>query len=160
MSSAPAEPKQEPTGGAKALAARLLAVQALYQNQQNQKPVDVLIDEYLRHRTGMEIDGTALTAPDGMLLKKIISGVHERRSELEGIVKANLKRPQEGSGREIEPLLKSIIMAATYELLAHQDIDFPVIINDYLHVTHAFYDKMEAGLVNGVLDPIARQLRS
>lgn len=160
MSASPPEIKTKPTGGEKALAARLLAVQALYQNQQNQKPVDVLIDEYLRHRTGMEIDGAALTAPDGVLLKKIISGVHERRSELEDIVKANIKRPQEGSGRDIEPLLKAIIMAASYELLAHQDIDFPVIINDYLHVTHAFYDKMEAGLVNGVLDPIARQLRS
>ena len=158
MSSPPKEHK--PSAKARVLAARMLAVQALYQNQHNQKPVGALVDEYIAHRTGMEIEGEAMVEPDGALMKKIIDGVHERHEELEGLITAQMKKPEEGSVRETEPLLKAILLAATYELLAHQDIDSPVIINDYLNVTHGFYDKMEAGLVNGVLDPIARQLRS
>ncbi len=163
--SAQEQSERKPSAKAKVLSARLLAVQALYQHQQNNKPIDSLINEYMHHRTGMEIDGESMVEPDGVLLKKIINGVHDEHEKLSDIIAANINKPKKepeenDENRDLEPLLKAILLCATYELLAHQDIDFPVIINDYINVTHAFYDKMEAGLVNGVLDPIARQLRS
>lgn len=97
-----------------------------------------------------------MVAPDGALLKKILSGVDERKVELEQLVSANLQ----GKNADIEPLLKAIFFCGCYELLAHQDIDSPIIINDYLNVTHGFYDQGEVSLVNGVLDAVSDVLRA
>jgi len=162
MSAPGSKPDANPGGSpkARALSARLSAVQALYQNAQNpEQSLDSLIDDYLHRRAGMEIDGETMLTPDGTLMKKIIRGVAERRDELEAILAAHLKQ-QGQEKREPEPLLKAVMLAGACELLLHQDIDFPVIINDYLHITHAFYDKVEAGLVNAVLDAAAKVLRS
>jgi len=149
----------KPSAKARALSARLSAVQAIYQHMQNDgQSLGQVIDDYLGKRAGMEINGETLVEPDGALMKKIVKAVAERKDELEEIIKANLKGKEDKS-RKTEPLLQAILLAGTCELLVHQDIDYPVIINDYLHVTHAFYDKVEAGLVNGVLDPIAKLLR-
>ncbi len=61
--------------------------------------------------------------------------------------------------KEIEPLLKSILLCGVTELLSHQDIDAPIIIDDYLNVTHAFYEKQQVSFVNGILDKVASSLR-
>ena len=66
---------------------------------------------------------------------------------------------QESSQKEHEALIYSILICGAAELLAHLDIDAPVIINEYLDVTHAFYDTGESKLVNGVLDAIAGKVR-
>lgn len=137
---------------AKALSARLSAVQALYQVSQNKQSLRSVYDEYLQYRTDLEIEGEKLVQPDGALLKKILYGVDERRQELESVVEAHLKKNDDD--RDVEPLLKAIIIAGAYELLV-QDFDAPIIINDYLNVTHAFYEKGEVALVNGVLDKVA-----
>ena len=140
------------SANAKSVSARLRAVQALYQADQNKQSMRMVLDEYLRHRSDMEIDGQKLVAPDGALLKKILFGVDERRTELESIVDANLKK--DAQDRKIEPLLRSILLCGTYELLI-KEVDTPIIINDYLNVGHAFYDRNEVALINGVLDSIS-----
>ncbi|MCB9983154.1 MAG: transcription antitermination protein NusB [Rhodospirillales bacterium] len=137
---------------AKALSARLSAVQALYQMSQNEQSVRVVLDDYLHSRSGMEIDGQRLIAPDGALLKKILFGVDERRTELEAVIDANLKK--DAQDRDVEPLLRAILVCGAYELLV-QDIDKAIIINDYLNVAHGFYERSEVALVNGVLDSVA-----
>lgn len=144
--------QEAPSANAKSLAARLRAVQALYQYRQNKQSMRALVNEYLQHRNEMEVDGEPLVSPDGALLKKILYGADERLTELESIVDANLKK--DAKDREVEPLLRSILICGTYELLV-QDTDYPIIINDYLNVGHAFYDRNEVALINGVLDAIA-----
>ncbi|MCB1721983.1 MAG: transcription antitermination protein NusB, partial [Alphaproteobacteria bacterium] len=131
---------------AKALSARLSAVQALYQASQNKQPMDVVLDEYLHHRSGMEVEGERLVQPDGALLKAILYGVEERRAELESVVDANLKK--DAQDRVVEPLLRSILICGAYELLL-QNVDKPIIINDYLNVAHSFYERNEVALING-----------
>lgn len=138
---------------AKALSARLRAVQGLYQADYNKQSTRAVLDEFLRHRTEMDVDGEPLVVPDGALLKKILYGVDERRQELEEIVSANLKKDAED--RVVEPLLRAILICGAYELLV-QDLDSPIIINDYLNVAHSFYERGEVALVNGVLDSIAK----
>lgn len=61
--------------------------------------------------------------------------------------------------KKMEPLLKSILLCGICELLEHQDIDSPIIINDYLNVTHAFYEQQQVNFVNGVLGKVASILR-
>lgn len=138
---------------AKNLSARLSAVQAVYQADQNKQSLRSVLGEFLEHRSEMTIDGEALVTPDGALLKKILYGLEERREELESIIDANLTR--DASDRTVEPLLKSILLCGAYELLV-QDVDSPIIINDYLHVGHAFYERSEVALINGVLDSVAK----
>lgn len=140
------------SANAKAISARLSAVQALYQAVQNEQSMRMVLDEYLNHRSDMEIDGQKLVTPDGALLKKILYGVDERRAELEAIVDANLNK--DAQDRTVEPLLKAILTCGAYELLV-KDVDAPIIINDYLNVAHSFYDRNEVALINGVLDSIS-----
>lgn len=142
---------------AQALSARLLAVQALYQMKQNKQPVKVVYDEYIKHRSEQEVDGQKLVSPDGKLFKHILYGVEERFVELDSVIKANLKK--DASDRVVEPLLFSVLVCGAYELLAHSDVDAPIIINDYLNVAHAFFEKNEVALVNGVLDSVAKVFR-
>ncbi|PCJ02787.1 MAG: hypothetical protein COB14_00805 [Alphaproteobacteria bacterium] len=61
--------------------------------------------------------------------------------------------------KELEPLLKSILLCGVCELLEHQDTDAPIIINDYLNVTHAFYEQQQVNFVNGVLGKVSSVLR-
>jgi len=137
--------------------ARLMAVQAFYQLMQNQKPVRDVYEEYLEHRVAQVIDEYEVAQPDGALLKRILYGVDERYIEVETIVKANLKK--DASDRVVEPLLYAVFMCGAYEILVHTEFDAPIIINDYLNVGHAFFEKNEVALVNGVLDSLVKVLR-
>lgn len=153
--SEPETKKQDGKGSpkAKALSARLRAVQALFQADQNKQSMRAVLDEYLRYRSDMVIEGQKLVQPDGALLKKILFGVDERRTELEAVIDANLNK--DAQDRDVEPLLRAILVCASYELLV-QDIDSPIIINDYLNVAHSFYERGEVALINGVLDSISK----
>ncbi|MEM9881039.1 MAG: transcription antitermination protein NusB, partial [Pseudomonadota bacterium] len=142
----------KPSAKAQSLSARLLAVQALYQMKQNQQAVKTVYDEYIKHRSDQEVDGQKLVSPDSVLFKKVLYGVEERFVELDSVIQANLQK--DASDRVVEPLLYSILMCGAYELLAHSDIDGPIIINDYLNVGHAFFEKNEIALLNGVLDSV------
>ncbi|MCB1562135.1 MAG: transcription antitermination protein NusB [Alphaproteobacteria bacterium] len=147
-----------PSSKIKALSARLSAVQALYQISQSGQSVRSAVNEFLEHRMEMEIDGEKLARPDGALLKDIVYGVEDRRVEIEAVIAANLKK--DAAGRKIEPLLHAILTCGAYELLVHQQIDAPIIMNDYLNVAHAFYEKGEVALVNGILDTLATLFRA
>lgn len=149
--------KKAPKGSRKARATsgRLFAVQAVYQALQNKHAPKMLIEEYLNHRVGMDLDdGERMLQPDAELFSKIVGGVDERFDELKALVQANLKNPA-----PLENLLMAILLCGAHEILAHHDIDAPVIIADYLHVTHGFYEGSESKLINGVLDAIATEIR-
>lgn len=145
------------TGSAKARnsAARLFAVQAVYQAMSLQKRPMHLIEEYLNHNVGIDLeqdgnDENQMVTPDQTLFKSIMAGVDGRREELETFIKPHLPNFDEK-----EMLLKSVLLCGAYELLAHTDLDRPLLISEYLHITKAFYDGAESKLVNAVLDKIA-----
>ncbi len=163
----------------KELSARLMAVQAYYQALQNKTPARLLAAEFLER--GLETDeGEEIAAPHGGLFKKILFSLDERSLEINEILNANInknevpviaivveeeegedqeEKPTPPPEKEIEPLLKSILLCGVCELLAHQEIDAALIINDYLNVTHAFYEKQQVSFVNGVLDKVSSLLR-
>ena len=144
---------------ARKTAARLFAVQAIYQAIQNKEAPSKLYDEYINHRVGMDLnddgqDNGQMVEPDQPLFRSLLSGVTERWGDLEQIIKPRLK-----VSHEIEPLLTSILICGAYELLAHQDIDSPIIISDYLNITSGFFEGSESKLVNAVLDALSKELR-
>lgn len=158
MTKPEATKEKAPSETAKALSARLYAVQAVYQIMQNATPVKDVLQQYLDKAEDMEIDGEKIVTPNGALLKKILLGVDARAKDLEGILEANYQQNKETKPK-LEPLLQSIALCGAYELLDNQDIDSPIIINDYLNVTHGFYEKGEVSLINGVLDAVSKAVR-
>lgn len=144
--------KQQGSRKARNTAARLAAVQALYQMRGNDQTASSVVREYIDFRLGEKIEGEAMVSPDKELFSALVTGVDNRRADLESMIEA-------AAGRKVEALLNCILLCGAYELLAHSEIDAPLIISDYLHVTDAFYDQSEKKLVNAILDKLANNLR-
>lgn len=159
MAEAAQDKAQKPSATAKKLSARLYASQAMYQLLHTGDPVKQVFDQYIADAPDMEIDGEKLVEPDGALFKKILFGAAEKKIDLAEMLQKALSKGDAEKNPNIDKLLQAILLCSAYELLAHQDIDSPIIINDYLNVSHAFFDKGEISLVNGVLDNLSKALR-
>lgn len=142
---------------AKNSSARLHAVQAVYQINASGQTVEDVIEQFKEHRFGEEVDGDKYVFPDVELFTKIVSSVYAKRDDLLLILKDNLKKDEKV--RNVEDLLKSILLCGTQELMDHTDIDAPIIINDYIEVTKAYYGDSECSLVNATLDNFAKSVR-
>ena len=141
-------------------AARLMAVQALYQLEMRGGSADATIMEFLQHRTEIvdeDEDTTLHLDADRALFADLVSGVSKSREDLGAALDGSLDGGS-GSAR-LEPLLRAILLAGAYELRSRDDIPAKVAISEYVHLTDAFFDGKEPGLVNAVLDRLARVLR-
>ncbi|MFP4313292.1 MAG: transcription antitermination factor NusB [Alphaproteobacteria bacterium] len=151
-------PKTSKTASARS--ARLVAVQTLYGVLHSGEEMSEALADILSKSDKLELHGEPMVPPDKKLLQKILRGVDERKKDLHGIIQEHLKKGKSEQGADTEVLLQSILYCGSYELLAHHEIDSPIIINDYLDVTHGFYEKGQVNLVNAILDSIARLVRS
>lgn len=137
--------------------ARLAAVQALYQIEFGGAKADEVIDEFINHRLGNEIDGERYAEADPDFFRALVRGGAGRQEELDALLKGSLSRDRE-PGR-LDGILRALLRAAAFELLARKDVPARVILTEYIDVAHAFYAGPEPKLVNGVLDNLARHLR-
>ncbi|MDO7844459.1 transcription antitermination factor NusB [Sphingomonas immobilis] len=139
-------------------AARLAATQALYQHEMEGTPVPRLLHEFHNHRLGATIEDVEYAEADIAFFDDVVTGATARAGEIDAAIKAKLS-----TGWTLERLDKSmraILRAGTYELLARVDVPVGTVISEYVDVAHAFFDKREAGFVNGLLDGIAKSVRS
>jgi transcription antitermination protein NusB len=155
--SQPAE-KSKPSITAQKKAARLMAVQAVYQMSVNKKEVAFVIDEYLFLRKNMAVDGEVMVEPEPDLFKSIVMGVAERKEDLSNIVTAH-RHLKPGQMIPDEPLLNSVLICGVYELIAHQEVDSPIIISGYVEVAKAFFHGSEPSLINAILDSARKTIR-
>jgi N utilization substance protein B len=155
----PAPAKQRGGGSAKARrkASRLAAVQALYQIELAGTNPETVLGEFIQHRIGQEIDGDRYVAAEPQLFADIVRGTSARRAEVDRMVEAGLD-PQWPLER-LELLMRAILRAGALELLVHTDTHARILISEYVDVCRAFFAGKEPGMVNGVLDGIARSLR-
>jgi N utilization substance protein B len=138
-------------------AARLGAVQALYQHEMAGDAVAKLLHEFHEHRLGQEIEGADYAEADGALFDDIVSGVAARQAEIDALITAAL-----ATGWTLDRVdrpMRAVLRAATYELLARADIAAATVIDEYVDVAHAFNAEKEAKFVNGLLDTVARRVR-
>jgi transcription antitermination protein NusB len=138
-------------------AARLAAVQALYQLEMEGTPMAQLLHEFHEHRLGATIEDVTYAGAEVDFFNDVVKGVDARRDEIDVNISAKLSE-----GWSIDRLdrpMRQILRAGTYELLARNDLPAGVIINEYVDVADAFYAKREKGFVNGVLDAIAKAVR-
>lgn len=148
-------PGRRPKGRRKRSAARLAAVQALYEIELTGNPVaDVLAN--------IKEKGVAETAEDSLpvdypYFEAVVEGVTNRTSDLNTMIEQSL-----GTGRTLnrmETVLVATLRAGTLELISRGDLDAPILITEYVHIAEAFFDGPEAKIVNAVLDKVAKTYR-
>ena len=133
-------------------AARLAAVQALYQQDMEATPTARLIHEFHTHRLGATIEGATYVDAETSFFDDLVAGTAARRDEIDGLIAGKL-----ADGWSLERLdkpMKAILRVGTYELIARADVPVKSVINEYVDVADAFYDKREKGFVNGLLDAV------
>jgi len=151
-STASAEP------GRRRTAARLAAVQALYQIEVSSSSPANVIGEFIKHRLGHEGEGDNFGDADERLFADLVEGTCARREEIDRQIAAALT--PDWPLERLEIILRSILRAGAYELLARLEVPVRVVISEYIDIAHAFFAGKEPGLVNGVLDRLARGLRT
>ena len=138
-------------------AARLVAVQSVYQMLHLGLTADDVVDDYLHHRLGLEEDGELYVAADTAMLRDIVQGVAAQQDHLSGMLTEALKPAHEWARTDV--LIQANLLCGAYELLTQVATPSGIIVNDYLEVTKAFYDPPIPGLVHAVLDRISKVLR-
>lgn len=138
-------------------AARLAAVQALYQQEMEGTPLAPLLHEFHHHRLGATIDGVEYADAEVDFFDDVVTGVDARREELDALVADKLAA--DWSLTRLDKPMRQILRAGAYELLARADVPTGSIISEYVDVAKAFYDQREAGFVNGLLDAVAKEVR-
>lgn len=138
-------------------AARLAATQALYQHEMEGIAMAPLLHEFHSHRLGAVIEDVAYADADVDFFDDLVTGVIARIEEIDARITANLSAAW--SFERLDKTMKALLRAGTYELLARKDVATGTVISEYLDVAHAYFDKREAGFVNGVLDGVAKGAR-
>ena len=138
-------------------AARLAAVQALYQQEMEGTGTAVLLHEFHHHRLGQSIDGVDYAEAEVDFFDDVVTGSDSRRDELDALIAGRLA--QGWSMARLDKPMKAILRAGAYELAARADVPTATVISEYVDVAKAFYDARETGFVNGLLDALAKDLR-
>lgn len=139
-------------------AARLAAVQALYQMDLSGKTVVDALAEFETFWIGREVEGIEFQPSDNAFFRNILSGVVSNQREID--VKVDKALAEGWPLARIEAVLRAILRAGCYELIYRKDVPARVVITEYVDVTHSFYDADEPGLVNAVLDALTREVRA
>ena len=153
MSGTAKEPRKANRRGA----ARLAAVQALYQMDIAGTPLHDILADFERHWIGREIEGEQYLPAEASFFREIVTGVVADQRRLDPLVDHAL-----ASGwplKRVEAILRSVLRAGAYELDKRHDIPARVVISEYVDVASAFVDRDETGMINAVLDQIAHQVR-
>lgn len=138
-------------------AARLAAVQALYQEEMEGTKLPLLLREFHMHRLGAEIEDAQYNEAEIDFFNRIVAGVYETREEIDNLLESKLAKGW--SIPRLDLTMLQILRAAIYELQEEKDIAVGTIINEYLDVAHAFFDQKHVNFANGLLDAIAKDVR-
>lgn len=139
-------------------AARLGAVQALYQMDLAQTPIHEILAQFESHWLGQEVEGTQMPEADIKLFRTVVEGVLAEQRRIDPLVDNALSHGW--PLRRVEVVLRAVLRAGAFELMSRPDVPARVVIAEYVNVAGAFLDRDETGMVNAVLDALARDLRT
>jgi len=153
----PASPSSTPDRSQARSAARLAAVQALYQREMEGGELAPLLHEFHQHRIGQVIEDAHYADADVDFFDDVVSGAVARGDDIDAAITARLAKGW--TLARLDKPMKAILRAGSYELIARPDVPHASVISEYVDVAKAFYDKKESGFVNGLLDAIAKDVR-
>jgi transcription antitermination protein NusB len=139
-------------------AARLAAVQALYQMDLAGTGVNEIVAQFEKHWLGSEVEGVQYRPAEAAYFRDIVDGVVREQRRLDPQIDAALAHGW--PLKRIEAVLRAVLRAGTYELACRADVPARVVTSEYVDVASAFVDKEETGMVNAVLDQLAHELRA
>ena len=138
-------------------AARLAAVQALYQLHMDKISIARLLAEFHAHRLGAEIEDVQYAEAEVDFFDDLVSGTDARREEIDALIESKLGEQWKIS--RLDKTMLQILRAGTYEIIARPDVPTATVISEYVDVAHAFFDEKDAKFANGLLDALAREKR-
>ena len=139
-------------------AARLAAVQALYQMDMAGTGLNEILAEFESHWIGREVEGAQYLPAEAAFFRDIVSGVVREQRDLDPLIDDALSKGW--PLKRIEAVLRAALRAGAYELIHRSDVPARVVVADYADVAAAFVERDETGMVNAVLDQLARHLRA
>ncbi|MFH0300916.1 transcription antitermination factor NusB [Bradyrhizobium sp. 31Argb] len=139
-------------------AARLAAVQALYQMDIAGAGLNDVLAEFESHWLGNEVEGETYLPAEAAFFRDVVSGVVRDQARLDPLIDEALSKGW--PLKRIDAILRAVLRAGSYELEHRKDVPGRVVVSEYVDVAHAFVEKDETGMVNAVLDQIARQFRA
>jgi N utilization substance protein B len=150
--------ERAPSVGPARRAARLAAVQALYQMELSGVDAQDVTQEFIDHRFGREAETAAAGVPDADFFVAIVNGVPQHQAEIDASIAKCLAADWRLT--RIDSILRAILRAAAFELIARPDVPAKVVIDEYVDVAHAFFSADEPAFVNAALDKLARRKRA
>src|SRR6201993_2008236 len=138
-------------------AARLAAVQALYQMDIAGAGINDIFAEFENHWLGSEVEGDKYLPAEAAFFRDVVSGVVRDQTRLDPLIDEALAKGW--PLKRIDAILRAVLRAGSYELEHRLDVPGRVVISEYVDVAHAFVEAEETGMVNAVLDHIGRQFR-
>ena len=138
-------------------AARLAVVQALYQMEVAGKGLNEIFAEFETHWIGREIEGEQYKPADRAFFREVLQGVLDDQGEID----RHIDKALAGGWplQRIETVMRAVLRAGAYELRGRKDVPARVAIKEYVDVAGAFFGATESGMINAVLDRIARKAR-
>lgn len=147
--------------------ARLAAVQACYMIAFGQLPVDAVVEDFVQGRVGrIAIDNhenedeekfVELEPIDTGYFENLVRGVQSHKQDLEKSLNAFLHG--EWAFEKMNGTMQALLLCAAYELSNTHDVDTKVLIQEYVDLAYAFFNKNEPKMVNALLDQIAHAIR-
>ena len=155
--SAPSERKASERKANQRGAARLAAVQALYQMDIAGTGINDILAEFESHWMGQEVEGNQYLPAEAAFFREVVGGVVREQRNLDPLIDAALA--QSWPLKRIEAILRAVLRAGAFELGHRRDVPARVVVSEYVDVANAFVEREETGMVNAVLDALARGLR-
>jgi len=153
----PHAPNKDPRKANKRGAARLAAVQALYQMDIAGTGLNEIYAEFESHWLGTEVEGNEYLPAEAAYFRELVGGVVREQRALDPLIDTAL-----AGGwplKRIETVIRAVLRAGCYELGHRPDVPARVVVSEDVDVAHAFVERDETGMINAVLDQIARKLR-
>ena len=138
-------------------AARLAAVQALYQMDMTGIDLNQVIAEFAAHRFGREIEGWQYAEAELDFFRDIVEGVVREQLRIDPLIDKQLAEGWRLT--RIDSILRAILRAGAYEILIRGDVPARVVISEYVDIAHAFFGEEEPKVVNGILDRLGHRAR-
>jgi N utilization substance protein B len=139
-------------------AARLAAVQALYQMDIAGAGLNDIFAEFESHWLGSEVEGEKYLPAEAAFFRDVVSGVVRDQTKLDPLVDDALAKGW--PLKRIDAIIRAVMRAGAYELEHRKDVPARVVVTEYVDVANAFVDREETGMVNAVLDQLARRFRA
>lgn len=148
---------ETPNRAASRSAARLAAVQALYQMDMTGIDLNEVVAEFGAHRLGQEVEGEQYCQAEAQFFRDLVEGVVREQRRLDPMIDQQLAEGWRLT--RVDSILRAILRSGAFELLLRDDVPARVVITEYVDIAHAFFGEDEPKVVNGILDRLGHKAR-